>query len=211
LVSKTALIVIDVQYIHVDPDTTVSGSDQPDENKAYVRRRMSDTQLPAITNLLDSWRKAGKLIVHIAFNHTAPDGSDLEPGIYQAFKKEYGDLSLWPVRTAADPLSDIMREVAPLPGEIVLQKTTFSAFKSTNIDFVLKNHGIDSLLLVGGLTGCCVLHTAVDAKAHGYEIYTVSDADIDWSPERHERALPVPGYNAILTMDGALQLLAVSL
>lgn len=206
--SKTALVVIDVQYIHVDPDSTVSGSDQPEENKTYVRERMSGTQLPALAKLLDSWRKAGKLIVHIAFNHIAPDGSDLEPGLYAAFNREYSDPSLWPVRTAADPLSNIVREVAPLPGEIVLQKTTFSAFKSTNIDFVLKNHGIDSLLLVGGLTGCCLLHTAVDAKAHGYKIYTVSDADIDWSPERHKGALPVPGYNAILTMDEALELLA---
>lgn len=206
--TKPALVIIDMQYIHVDPDKSVSGEGEPEENKAYVRERMYGIQLPALAKLLDTWRKAGGLVIYIVFNHVTPDGSDLEPGIYASFKKKSDDPGTWPIRTAADPLSAIMKEVAPLPTEIVLQKTTFSAFKSTNLDFVLKNHGIDSLVLVGGLTGCCVMNTAIDAKELGYKIYTVPDADIDRSPEKHEQALEAPGYDAILTLDAVLDIQA---
>ena len=203
---KTALVVIDMQYIHVEPDKSVSGEDMSKEAKAYVRERMYGTQLPAVAKLLDAWRKAGGLVIHIVFNHVAPDGSDLDPNIYATFKKKSDDPKTWPIRTAADPLSAEMREVTPSPGEVVLQKTTYSAFKSTNLDFVLKNHGIDSLLLVGGLTGCCVMQTAIDGKALGYGIYTVPDADIDRSPEGHEQALKTPGYDAVLTLDQAMDM-----
>lgn len=204
MISRTALVVVDMQYIHVHPDKSVSGRDMPAEDKDLMRERMYGVQIPAIAALLKAWRGSGGPVIHIVFNHVAPDASDLDPAIYASFVKSGDDVSQWPIRTAANPLSSIIQEVAPLAGEIVLQKTTYSAFQSTNLDFVLKNHGIESLLVVGGLTGCCVMHTAIDAKERGYAIYTVPDACIDRSSERHEAALRKTGYDEMLSLAEAL-------
>lgn len=197
---KTALLHIDMQYIHVHPDYSVSGRGQPAAARDYVRERLHRTVLPAIGELLAAWRAAGGLVVHIAFNHTAPDGSDLDPEIYARFHEETEDVGQWAIRTAADPLSAVLVAVAPLPGEIVLSKTTYSAFRSTNLGFVLTNHGIDSVLCLGGLTGCCVRHTAADAKQKGYRVFTCPEADIDRTQEAHERALAAVDYDGLLTL-----------
>jgi nicotinamidase-related amidase len=141
------------------------------------------------------------------FNHVAPDGSDLEPKIFETFCAGNPDPSTWAIRTAEDPLSAVMLEVAPKPGEIVLQKTTYSAFESTNLDFVLRNHGVDGLVLVGGLTSCCVRHTASSAKRVGYRVFSVPDADVDRSPEMHQTGLDSPGYEAFLSVSDAIGLL----
>lgn len=193
-----------MQYIHVDPDKSVSGQYMPAAAKDYVRQRIYGGQLQAIARLLAAWRAAGALVVHIVFNHVTPDGTDLEPGIFQEFTSKNPDPSTWAIRTAADPLSAVLSGIEPGPGEIVLQKTTYSAFQSTNLNFVLRNHRIDRVITVGGLTCCCVQHTATDAKALGYRIFTVPDADSDRSEEQHQRALQVPGYEAMLTVEQAL-------
>lgn len=203
---RTALIVIDMQYIHVHPDYSISGKNATEQSKAYTRARLNAPVLPAQAQILAAWRAQRALVVHVVFNHVTADGSDLDPEIFVSFRTKDPDPRTWPIRTATDPLSAVLIEVAPLPGEIVLQKTTFSAFASTNIDFVLKNHAVDRLVLVGGLTSCCVQRTATDAKARGYSIYTVPDADVDRSPEAHARGLAVPGYDVLLSVEEAIGL-----
>jgi nicotinamidase-related amidase len=202
-----ALVCIDMQYIHVHPDFTVSGRDLSEESKSYTRERLAEPVLPAIRQLQDAWRQSGGLIMHIVFNHVAPDGSDLDPKIFEEFRKKDPDPATWAIRTSDDPLSAVMVEVGPRPGEIVLQKVTYSAFESTNIDYVLKNHGVRDLVLVGGLTNCCVRHTAVSAKGAGYRIFTVPDADVDRSPDSHREGLEAPGYEAFLSVPDATALL----
>jgi nicotinamidase-related amidase len=202
----TALVCVDMQYIHVHPDYSVSGKDLSEESKAYTRARLAEPVLPSMVKLQQAWRAKQGLLIHIVFNHVTPDGSDLDPKIFENFRKKNPDPREWAIRTAADPLSAVILEVTPKAGEIVLQKTTYSAFESTSIDFVLKNHGVASLVLVGGLTSCCVQHTAVTAKAEGYRIFTVPEADVDRSPEAHQKGLDTPGYESFLSVEQAIGL-----
>lgn len=201
--NKLALLHVDMQYIHVHPDYSVSGANQPDEAKHYVRDRLNNTVVPNIRRLLDAFRASGDLIVHVVFNHIAPDGSDLEPGIYRHFCKD-PDRSRWAIRTKADPLSAVIVDIAPRPGEIVLEKTTYSAFESTNLDFVLRNHGIRRCIIVGGLTNCCVLRTAASAREKGYATIGVTDAAIAWSETEHAEGLTKAGYSEVLATDDLL-------
>ena len=207
--NKPALIIVDMQYIHVDPDKAISAGSVPQDQKDAASARLQATVIPTTVRLLEAWREAGGLVIYIVFNHTAPDATDVEPGLYALTKDEYGeDVSTWPIRTSADPLTRVFDEIAPNPEEIVLEKQTFSGFESTNLDFVLKNHGIESLVIVGGATGCCVMRTAVDAKKRSYAICTVEDALTDYDLDRHKAALETPVYDAMLSVDQALEVLA---
>ena len=206
--TQPALIIVDMQYIHVHPDKALSAKSVPQDQRDAARERLYKTVLPTTADILHAWRRAGAFVVYIVFNHTTPDATDLEPGLYAGIRKEYGDdVSTWPIRTSADPLSAVFEEIAPLPGEIVLDKTAFSAFESTNLDYVLKNHGIDSLLIVGGLTSCCVMGTAIDAKKRNYRIYTVEEALTEYDLESHKSALATPGYEAVLSPTEAMHML----
>lgn len=201
-----ALLHIDMQYIHVHPDYTVSGANQPVEAKNYVRDRLNKTVIPNIKRLLEAFRFRKRPLVHIVFNHVAPDGSDLDPKIYERFTVD-PKRGNWAIRTKDDPLSAVIEEIAPLPGETVLEKTTYSAFESTNLQFVLTNHKVRQVILVGGLTDCCVKRTALSARDQGYYTIGVPDACIAWSEENHNAGLRDAAYSETKFTDEALALI----
>jgi nicotinamidase-related amidase len=206
--SPTALLCIDMQYIHVHPDFSVSGMKCSDESKAYTRGRLADVVLPNAQKMLKGFREKNALIVHIVFNYQAPDGSDMEPKIFNRDSISGNpDQASWSIQRRDHPLSAIMIEVAPKPGEIVLEKVTHSAFGSTNLNNVMINHEVETIVHIGGLTSCCVKHTALDARKLGYKTVCVPEACVDRSDEAHQEGVQNGGYNSLLTVEEALALL----
>jgi len=84
---------------------------------------------------------------------------------------------------------EFIDEVKPLPGELVVTKTNGGALSGTNLDFVLRNMDIDSLILVGFLTDQCVLATSVHAADLGYDVLIVEDACTARSKVLHDAVL----------------------
>lgn len=82
-----------------------------------------------------------------------------------------------------DPEYQIIPEVAPLNGELVLDKNTSSAFNSTPIDLFLRNMGIGMLFLAGVASEQCVFATALDAADRGFHVIIVADACTSLDPE----------------------------
>jgi nicotinamidase-related amidase len=206
--SSIALLNIDMQYIHVHPDYAVSSRNASPEEKEYTRNRLREKTLPGIRRLLDAWRARKAPIVHIVFNYVAPDGSDLHPNIFKFDAiKNCPDPNEWPIRRRDDPLSDIIIEVAPLPGETVLEKVTFSAFESTNLENCLINHNVDTIVCVGGQTDCCVKATALGGKKRGYRTICVPEACVTLSDERMQNGLNTANYDQVMTIEDALALL----
>jgi nicotinamidase-related amidase len=80
-------------------------------------------------------------------------------------------------------------EVKPLPGELVVTKTNGGALSGTNLDFVLRNMDIGSLILVGFLTDQCVLATSLHAADLGYDVLIVEDACAARSKGLHDAVL----------------------
>ena len=78
--------------------------------------------------------------------------------------------------------SEIIDEVAPIPGEIVLRKTAPSAFWGTPLAGHLTYLGIDTLIVAGESTSGCVRASVVEAVAHRYRVQVVEDCVFD----RHE-------------------------
>jgi len=208
--SPVALLCIDMQYIHVHPDFSVSGMKCSDESKAYTRARLDDVVFPSARRMLDGFREKGALIVHIVFNYQAPDGSDTDPKIFARDSISGNpDQASWSIQRRDHPLSAIMIEVAPKPGEIVLEKVTHSSFGSTNLNNVMINHEVETIVCIGGLTDCCAKHTALDAKKLGYKTVCVPEACVDRSDEAHQKGLQNGDYDLLLTIDEALELVHV--
>ena len=85
--------------------------------------------------------------------------------------------------------AEVLAEIAPEADEIVLPKTSSSVFISTNIDYVLRNLGVRSLMIAGGLTDQCVDSAVRDACDLGYLVTCVTDACATLTQERHDWSL----------------------
>jgi nicotinamidase-related amidase len=105
---------------------------------------------------------------------------------------------------AGSPEAAIHSRVAPRGRELVVRKTRFGAFSTTELHCLLQELGIDTLILAGISTSGVVLSTVRDALDRDYEIYVLADAIADHDPQLHdvlvERLLP-QSVNVIDTRD----------
>jgi ureidoacrylate peracid hydrolase len=84
----------------------------------------------------------------------------------------------------------ITDELAPADGDIVIEgKRGLDTFASTNLDFILRSKGIETIVLGGFLTNCCVESTMRTGYEHGYRVITLSDCVAATSIEEHDNAL----------------------
>ena len=91
--------------------------------------------------------------------------------------------------------AQVLAEIAPAEDEMVFRKTSSSVFVSTNIDFVLRNLEVRSLIVAGLMTDQCVESAVRDACDLGYLVTLITDACATDSAERHEQSLiGIRGY-----------------
>jgi nicotinamidase-related amidase len=84
----------------------------------------------------------------------------------------------------------ITDEVAPAEGDIVIEgKRGLDTFASTNLDFILRSKGIQTIVLGGFLTNCCVESTMRTGYEHGYKVITLNDCVAATSTAEHDNAL----------------------
>ena len=93
------------------------------------------------------------------------------------------------VFAAHDPRSEIQPEVAVAEGDILIEKQTPSCFAFTNLHPILREKGIDGLLVVGNSTSGCVRATCVDGEAMGYRMTVVEEGVFDRIEMSHAAAL----------------------
>ena len=86
--------------------------------------------------------------------------------------------------------AEIVEDVAPQAGDIVLEgKRGLDAFASTNLDFILRSKGIETVAISGFLTNCCVESTMRSAYEKGFEVVTLTDCVGATSEEEHKNAI----------------------
>jgi nicotinamidase-related amidase len=175
--ARSALIVIDVQADFASP----SGA---------MARRGADLSgvegvLDNVEALIAAARRSG---VCVAFARvlTSPQTDSV------ALKNLNARRGLAPsaldICREGDRGSDYYR-VAPLPGEIEVSKRLFSAFHGADLDQRLRERNVDTLILVGLTTNCCVDATARDAFHRNFNVFVVSDATDAYGEETQRRAL----------------------
>ena len=104
---------------------------------------------------------------------------------------------------------ELRSEFTPLPGEAVAQENWCSSgFADTDLDLLLKRHGVQKLIVIGLIAHTCVEATVRYAAELGYEITVIKDATADYSDGMMHAALEInlPDYaNAIVTTSEILQ------
>jgi len=113
------------------------------------------------------------------------------------------------VRGERTPETQIHPAIAPKPGETVLTKRRVGPFSTTNLDEVLKTHGIDTLVLLGISTSGCVLSTVRCAADMDYKMIVLSDccADRDDDVQRVLMEKVFPRQASVVTSRRFLQAL----
>ncbi|CAG6391999.1 cysteine hydrolase [Streptomyces cocklensis] len=175
--AKTALVLIEYQNDFTSPGGVLHDA---------VAGVMAKTGMLANTvALAEAARAAGVTVMHapIAF---APGYGELSRHPYGILKGVV-DGSAFVKGTWGAAITD---ELAPADGDIVIEgKRGLDTFASTNLDFILRSKGIDTIVLGGFLTNCCVESTMRTGYEHGFRVVTVRDCLAATSQEEHDNAL----------------------
>jgi nicotinamidase-related amidase len=178
---KTALILIDMQKI-VNSEVLLQEALDAGLSEKEVRKTLTeyDQRVKKVVRngrkILQACRKKGFDIMHIKLGaqtsnprHTAK--INRKAGFIVPMDAERGKF---------------FEEVAPAKGELVFPKTNGGAFTGTNLDFVLRNMDIESIMIMGFLTDQCVLATAVHGADLGYDVLLIEDACTGTTKENHD-------------------------
>jgi nicotinamidase-related amidase len=103
--------------------------------------------------------------------------------------------------------AQVRAEIAPERDEIVLAKTSSSVFNSTNLDYLLRNIGIEDVFVTGFLTDQCIDHAVKDGADLGYYMSCVHDSCAADTQARHQAALDCfRGYCRMISTADVLDL-----
>lgn len=188
---RTALLIIDVQRFFARPDSEFAQVFQklaPGALDGYFQR-VSSTVLPKIQQLQHCFRSLGLPVIFCIFGSHMQDGQDLP-----CWLKDFDKLGLQLLGRRPNPVVNgsswqIEDAISPLPGELVINKTSSGALSSTNLDQTLRNMDITSLAICGLTTAVCVGLTARQTADRGFRVVMVSDACTEVSQEMHEASL----------------------
>jgi nicotinamidase-related amidase len=174
IVGKPALIVVDMQKGGFLP-TEVSGIPHMD---GYAER------IARVNELIGACRTSGVPIVFFQEAHRrdlVDFGRELD-GVESVHCLE------------GDPGTEIVDELTPLPTDYRIVKRRYSCFFATDLEILLKGLGVDTLLLVGGLTDVCVHYTFVDAHQRDFHVRVLEDCVGGSSVPAHDAALNAMEY-----------------
>jgi nicotinamidase-related amidase len=173
---KVALIVIDMQRDFIE----LGGFGASLGNDVSLLQAI----VPTVERLLDGFRKANLPIIHTRECHK-PDLSDCPTAkrLRGAPMLRIGDQGpMGRVLIAGEPGADIVPSLAPLPGEVVIDKPGKGAFYSTDLSDSLRAQGIQQLVFAGVTTEVCVQTTMREANDRGYDCLLATDATESYFP-----------------------------
>ena len=180
--SDTALVIIDMQADFLHPRGRLGQHYDAGRHAALAKT------IAQVESLLGAAREAGLTIAHSrSHRYGAAVRRDLleaqQPGapeVVGGTPQHFG---------AVDVGYELLPSLRALPGEIVVDKWTFGAFASTDLESQLRARGVRKILLAGILTNVCVFATAVQACDRFFRVCLVEDACGAFRPDWHDKAV----------------------
>ena len=177
----TAVLFVDVQNYTAEGgglyETLAPG--EIETRYGYFFREMRERAVPNMQRLQSACRKARVEVLFTVIESLTLDGRDM--GL------DYKISGLFCPKGSRD--ARVLDAIAPRGDEIVIPKTSCSAFISTNIHYVLGNLGVKHLIVCGFLTDQCIDSTVRDACDYGYLVTLVTDACAAHSDAQHVTSL----------------------
>jgi nicotinamidase-related amidase len=182
-ISRSALVIIDMQRDFLEP----GGFGAALGNDVSLLK----AAVGPIGNVLKAARDVGTLVIHTREGHR-PDLADAPP-----LKVDRGDPKtrigatgpMGRILVRGEPGHDIIPELYPVAGEPVIDKPGKGAFYQTDLELMLKNRGIETLMVCGVTTEVCVNTTIREANDRGFRCIALSDCCASYFPEFHAMGL----------------------
>jgi nicotinamidase-related amidase len=182
-ISRSALVIIDMQRDFLEP----GGFGAALGNDVSLLK----AAVEPIGNVLKAARETGMLVIHTREGHR-PDLADAPP-----LKVDRGDPNtrigapgpMGRILVRGEPGHDIIPELYPIAGEPVIDKPGKGAFYQTDLELMLKNRGIETLMVCGVTTEVCVNTTIREANDRGFRCIALSDGCASYFPDFHAAGL----------------------
>lgn len=164
---KSALIIVDMSNRFCDPvwlsKNIPTGEGQEERYKWYVK------ELPLVIDgckvALEMFRRVNATVVHVITGRLTVEGRELVPYMHQ---RDY-DLADSEVMSVIDTL-------VPVTGEVLIRKPASSSFTGTGLDYLLRNVGVEHVVLAGQFGDACVLYTLIQSREYGFKNYWLEDS-----------------------------------
>jgi nicotinamidase-related amidase len=182
-IARSALVIIDMQRDFLEP----GGFGAALGNDVSLLK----AAVEPIRNVLNAARETGVLVIHTREGHR-PDLADAPP-----LKVDRGDPEtrigapgpMGRILVRGEPGHDIIPELYPVAGEPVIDKPGKGAFYQTDLELMLKNRGIETLMVCGVTTEVCVNNTIREANDRGFRCIALSDCCASYFPDFHKAGL----------------------
>ncbi len=181
--AHAALVIIDMQRDFLEPG---GFGDALGNDVSHLRAAIAP-----IAAVLAAARARHMLVVHTREGHR-PDLSDLHEAKYRrgGFGRRIGDNGpMGRILVRGEAGHGIIPELAPIPGEPVIDKPGKGAFYATDLETILHKRGITQLVLAGVTTEVCVHTTMREANDRGFECLLLEDGTASYFPDFHKAAL----------------------
>ncbi len=189
---KTALLVIDLQKGEYSADKLAN----VDPGHRYLLERIRDVVIPNGQKLLAACRAAGVEVVYTVVECLTLDGRDRS--------LDYKVSGIFFAKGSKD--AEVLDELKPLDNEIIIPKTSSSLFNSTNFEYVLRNLGIEYVMVMGIVTDQCVETAVRDGCDRGFLMTLIDDACATFSDQRQKESLiGFKGYCRTRTTDQVVE------
>lgn len=186
---RTALMIVDMQVDFAAPEGVIG--------RMGVDLSAVTPALAAAERLAEAARTAGAPVIFVGL-FTSPQTDS--PMWRERMSRQGGDPDVESDLCRAGQTGSDFHGPKPAEGDLVVHKTRYSAFFGTGLGDTLREQGIDTLVLCGLTTECCVDCTARDAFHQDFHVFVPADACAAYESDVHQAALKIMGLNfAILT------------
>jgi nicotinamidase-related amidase len=182
--SHVALVVVDMQNDFCKPGWTF--------DHLGIDLSMYPRMIPRLARLLSGAREAGVLVIYIQMTvlpgrrSESPAQIRFNMRLHLASHQESEPL-LYTIEGTTG--QEIIPELAPQPGDLVVRKYRSSGFWGTNLDMLLRSNNIKTVIMTGCTTEGCVESTARDALFNDYYVVLPEDCVASDDPRQHEASL----------------------
>lgn len=189
--SRTAVLVIDMQVDFASPAGALG---------TYVDMAAVQPAVSAAECLVGAAREARVPVIFVGL-FTSPETDS--PSWKERMRRRGGDPDNKSALCREGEAGSDFHGPRPLAGETVVKKTRYSGFGGTDLDARLKALGVDTLVVAGLTTECCVDSTVRDAFGLDYHVFVAADACAAYETDLHLTALKIMALNSAILTDTA--------